>query len=187
MTYSAGCTLMLLAALDDEEHLEWAEELTDFLVETQGRGGSMGLWAYPGSSWDFSNTQYAALGLRAAHQLGVRIPKRTWELLIEDTLSRQVKAKVIDPPPGVEGRTGTGYRLAPFCYRDPDANGGTGSMTTAGIGCLAIASRLTGYLGSFCFLLCRSSMRPPTSAAMTAPSPLSRRLVGRLTGVVGRF
>jgi hypothetical protein len=138
MTYSTGCTLMLLAALDDEEHLEWAEELTDFLVQTQGGGGSMGLWAYPGSSWDLSNSQYAALGLRAADQLGVRIPKKTWQLLIDDTLSRQVEAQAIDPPPGMEGRSSTGYRLAPFCYRDPDTNGGTGSMTTAGIGILAI-------------------------------------------------
>ena len=148
-TYSAGCTLMLLAALDDDEHRDWAEELADFLVQHQGAGGSSGLWGYPTGSFDFSNSQYAALGLRAADQLGVRIPKKTWELLIEDTLSKQVPAKVIDPPPGMEGRTGTGYRLAPFCYRGPDANGGTGSMTTAGIGCLAIGIQGLGSRGKY--------------------------------------
>ena len=148
-TYSAGCTLMLLAALDDEEHLEWAEELTDFLVQTQGGGGSIGLWAYPESSWDFSNTQYAALGLRAAHQLGIRVPKKTWQLLIDDTLSEQVPAQDIDPPPGMEGRTGTGFRIAPFCYRAPDANGGRGSMTTAGIACLKIAIEGLGPSGKY--------------------------------------
>jgi hypothetical protein len=146
-TYSAGCLLMLLASLEDDEHLDWAEEVTDFLLETQGAGGSNGLWAYPESSWDFSNSQYAALGLRAATMMGVKIPKKTWERLIEDTLSRQVPAQIIDPPPGTERRSGTGYRIAPFCYRGPDENGGTGSMTTAGIGCLTIAIQALGPRG----------------------------------------
>jgi len=146
-TYSTGCTLMLLAALDDDEHRDWAEELTDFLIETQGGGGADGLWAYPEGNWDFSCSQYGALGLRAAEELGVRIPKKTWERLIESTLSMQVPAVVIDPPPGAEGRSGTGYRLAPFCYRAPDANGGTGSMTTAGIACLAIGIQGLGSRG----------------------------------------
>jgi len=148
-TYSAGCLLMLLAVLEDDEHLDWAEEITDFLIETQGVGGADGLWAYPQSSWDFSNSQYAALGLRAADSMGVRIPKKTWERLIEGTLEKQVQAEVIDAPPGMEGRTGTGYRLAGFCYRDPDATGGTGSMTTAGIACLKIGIDGLGSRGKY--------------------------------------
>ena len=160
-TYSAGCLLMLLAALEDEEHLDWAEEITDFLIETQGSGGSSGLWAYPHSSWDFSNTQYAALGLRAATLMGIKIPKKVWERLIEDTLSRQVPAQVIDPPPGTEHRSSTGYKIAGFCYRDPpggqSSNAGTGSMTTAGIGCLTIAIQGLGPRGKYPSLVKRAT------------------------------
>ncbi|MDE0892529.1 MAG: discoidin domain-containing protein, partial [Planctomycetota bacterium] len=145
-TYSAACLLMLLAAVDDDEHLEWAEELTDFLIEIQGNDKT-GLWAYPSSSWDFSNTQYAALGLRAATELGVRVPDKVWERLIKGTLEMQVPAELIPAPPGSRGRSNTGYRIAAFCYRAPDNNGGTGSMTTAGIGCLAIAAQALGTRG----------------------------------------
>lgn len=145
-TYSAACLLMLLAAVDNDEHLEWAEEVTELLIETQG-SSAKGLWAYPSGTWDFSNTQYAALGLRASTKLGIRIPARVWERLIQGTLDMQVPAEVIPAPPGSRGRSNTGYRIAAFCYRAPDNNGGTGSMTTAGIGCLAIAAQALGTRG----------------------------------------
>ncbi|MCH2106435.1 MAG: hypothetical protein MK291_07335 [Planctomycetes bacterium] len=148
-TYSAGCLLMLLASLEDEEHLDWAEEITDMLIETQGGGGATGLWAYPWGSWDFSCSQYAALGLRAASSMGVKVPRKTWERLIEGTLEKQYDPQVIDAPPGMEGRTGTGYRLAGFSYRDPNENGPTGSMTTAGIACLQIGLEGVGARGSY--------------------------------------
>ena len=145
-TYSASCLLMLLAAVNDDQHLEWAEEVTDFLVEAQG-SNKKGLWSYPSGTWDFSNTQYAALGLRASTKLGIKVQGRTWERLIEGTLDMQVPAEVASPLPGEKSRYSNAFRVAPFCYRAPDDNGGTGSMTTAGIGCLAIAAEGLGTRG----------------------------------------
>ena len=148
-TYSAGCLLMLLASLEDEENMDWAEEVTEFLIDTQGEGGATGLWAYPWGSWDFSCSQYAALGLRAASKMGIKVPRKTWERLIEGTLEKQYDPQIIDAPPGMEGRSGTGYRLAGFSYRDPNENGPTGSMTTAGIACLKIGLEGVGPRGTY--------------------------------------
>ena len=145
-TYSAGCLLMLLAAVDNDEHREWAEEVTDFLIEIQG-SDKKGLWSYPTGTWDFSNTQYAALGLRASTKLGIKVPAKVWERLIQGTLDMQVPAELAMPLPGEQHRYTNAFRVAPFCYRGPDDNGGTGSMTTAGVGCLAIAAEGLGTRG----------------------------------------
>src|SRR5262249_12952367 len=45
-----------------------------FLVEHQTTSG---VWAYPWSHECCSNTQYALLGLRAAHLLGLDVPEKT--------------------------------------------------------------------------------------------------------------
>lgn len=72
-TYSAAVHLLLCAAVGDELRKRDAQASLSFLVEHQTNG----VWAYP---WDHeccSNTQYALLGLRAAHQLGLAIPDQT--------------------------------------------------------------------------------------------------------------
>lgn len=73
-TYSAGCHLLLLESLN--QHHVWREEAQrtlDFLLATQKQG----LWAYPESHIDMSNVQFALLGLRAAHRMGLKIPDET--------------------------------------------------------------------------------------------------------------
>jgi len=58
------------------------------LLQNQGRSGG---FSYTGGKgrWDLSNSQYAALGMRAATNLGVRIPKTRWRRLAEDAISAQ--------------------------------------------------------------------------------------------------
>jgi len=116
-TYSAGCQLLAIWALDDPENLEWAAEIADRLVSWQ-RGG----FAYPDHAVDISNTQYGALGLWAARNAGVPVPGRVWQVLAEHTLRHQ-------EPPGEDGAAG-------FTYHEEGLV--TGSRTAAGVGILAI-------------------------------------------------
>ncbi|MDP6541091.1 MAG: prenyltransferase, partial [Planctomycetota bacterium] len=82
---------------------------------------------YP-SGADLSNTQFAAMGLRAAARAGVEVPQEAWCALA---------ARVLDyrRPDG-----GFGYHA----WRDGAGREARGSMTTAGVGVLAICrERLT--------------------------------------------
>jgi len=72
----------------------------------------------PGVKWDMSNTQYAALGMRAAVSLGVKIPSRRWVSLAQAVLD------------AARYRSGFGYRA--------DSKDATPSMTVAGIAVLKI-------------------------------------------------
>ena len=70
-TYATGCHLLLLEALNDPAL--WrarAEADARLLLDLQENG----LWAYPWGAADMSNTQFALLGLRAAHHMGVDVP-----------------------------------------------------------------------------------------------------------------
>ena len=105
-----------------------------------------GWWRYPSSPpGDLSNTQYALLGLRAAHDCGAQVPLPALMKALENTLAAQEKSgpkvrriRVGSGKPGesdyVEGADparGWGYqRIDPVWV--------TGSMTTAGIAVLAI-------------------------------------------------
>ncbi len=71
-TYSTAVNLLLLESL--REPARWrglAAERLAFLVETQ----EAGLWRYPWGETDMSNVQFALLGLRAAHHMGLEIPR----------------------------------------------------------------------------------------------------------------
>jgi len=73
-TYSTSVKLLLLDALGEPRAFrEHAEASLDFLVETQVAGE----WAYPWGGADASNSQFALLGLRAAHRMGLEIPDAT--------------------------------------------------------------------------------------------------------------
>jgi len=120
-TYSTACTLLALCANGDAADRRLVEELSEELVSWQ-QGG----WGYPQGEVDLSNTQYAALGLRAAASWGVKIRREVWEDLGRRTLAHQEAA---------EGS----YAPAGFSYvpqRDP-----TGSMTAAGVSILAICEQ----------------------------------------------
>lgn len=139
-TYVVSCLLMAYEAAGNANYKPRMQQLTNTLIGSNDRG----LWSYP-YEWSFpwrmergivdlSNTQFAVLGLRAAHKAGIDVPASVWKQIVESTLRYQETQKLIDASGEHrrEGATGTGkISVAGFPYR---ANEGTyGSMTTAGI------------------------------------------------------
>ncbi len=136
-TYSVACLLMALQAIGNPKHLPWMEQLLEELVDWQGEVGP-GMWGYPTGAPDLSNTQYAALGLRAAHKAGLEVPARTWQRLLDKTMEYQTAPERVESVTG-EGRTTAGMEIAGFRYRKSDHYAKpTGSMTTAGVSIVQI-------------------------------------------------
>lgn len=121
-TYSAGCQLLALAATHDPTHTPWMEEIVERVLDWQQGGG----WAYPINHVDLSNTQYAALGLRAAEQVGIDVSDKVWARMGEYTLGCQ------------DNDGGFGYLAG---------RRSTGSMTSAGVGVLAMCLQALGEKG----------------------------------------
>lgn len=145
-TYGVACQLMAFEATKDKKYKPLMKELLHRLLESQ-RGG----WGYPSGNVDLSNTQYAALGLRAARLAGLKVPRRALIRLIEHTLHHQEKPLTKEIPPDPiqdEGysRAGGPGKVAGFIYHAPRTDRGnrpaTGSMTTAGLGVLLICQEL---------------------------------------------
>ena len=126
-TYTLGCYLMALGAHDPERHRDLMEELAAQLTEAQSQG-----FSYPGGHEDMSLTQYAALGLRAAAKAGIEVHPKVWRRLLDFTLKHQEDA--------YRGPAGFSYRIG---------SNATGSMTTAGIACLALAREQLTVHGQF--------------------------------------
>lgn len=119
-TYDSACLLLAWAALEAGRDEEAMQRHADWLVRNQ-QGG---IWGYPGGG-DLSNTQYAALGLWAADRAGIEVPIEVWERLGDGVLKHQ------------DGDGGFSYS---------GRGHSTGSMTAAGVGCLAIAlERLSAH------------------------------------------
>lgn len=124
-----------------EDVRKWVADMAMWLVSVQEADGG---WGYPRPREDMSNTQYALLGLRAARDCGGKVPRRVFKRVIERVLAIQEQdgPKVPRTIGGDEkgGRRykinagdrarGWSYLTSPFLA--------TGSMTTSGIGCLAI-------------------------------------------------
>jgi hypothetical protein len=123
-TYDVACLLLALAARDPVAHADWIEELTLDLLAWQNPDGD---WGYPEGA-DLSNTQYAALGLRAASLAGADVPVGTWERLAAGTLRYAA------------GAGGFGYSAS--------STERTASMTAAGIGTLAICEERLSSAGA---------------------------------------
>ena len=101
-------------------------------------GRRKGAWSYPGPGGDNSNSQFAVLALYDAQRVGAEVSRETWELAADYWRSTQ----------NDDGSWG---------YMPGDA--GTGSMTCAGIGGLAICRR-RARVGR-----CRGRKRPRRFAA----------------------
>lgn len=85
-TYSAAVHLLLLDALGEPNaQRERAKQDLDALVGFQAEG----LWPYPWGAPDMSNTQFALLGLRAAHRLGLEVPADALESCAKSVLRLQ--------------------------------------------------------------------------------------------------
>lgn len=154
-TYGLGVELILLEATRDPAHLERMKELTDALIEI----GLDGEWGYPlthGPEWvprvgrpDLSNTQYAVLGLRAAHHAGVSVPRKLWDRIFERALDYQESPHAVDRAAfGLERRPGKELE-AGFRYLTDGSRAPSGSMTAAGMTVLGIVREVLGKrLGS---------------------------------------
>jgi len=140
-TYELGTCLMALGALGDPEHEDLMEDMLERLLSYQGAKSADArmdaMWAYPdhGDLADLSNTQYAALGLRAALEAGLKIPAKAWTSLAESTLRYQEAPKVVEDPLATDDSSAT-LRIAGFPYRVGQVP--SASMTTAGLGVLGI-------------------------------------------------
>lgn len=124
-TYSAGCALLLYAAIADAGAKARAELVLADLLDWQ-----VGDWGYPGghsdptsAAKDLSNTQYGALGLWAAQKLELHVPQVAWERLADKTMRYQAG--------GDEEGSGRGFSYRP-------GGGATGSMTAAGVAVLKL-------------------------------------------------
>ncbi len=140
------------------------EELVKFLRDSlvpKANG-----WRYPGNTQgapagavDLSNTQYALLGLNAAGRCGATVPPDVYLKVLDYLLSTQLKEGLstelfvqnADWEPGSEGVerwVSAGKRSARgFPYMPGSTEGTTGSMTTAGVACLAIVKERLGEAG----------------------------------------
>ena len=121
-TYQAACAIMALSRSDANSYRPSIERLVKFLVSSQTHG----VWGYPGGA-DLSNTQYAALGLWAAHQNGVGVERKVWEELAAAL-------------PDFVSEGGFGYTRG--------GGGATVSMTAAGVACAHICQRMLSQGGA---------------------------------------
>ena len=147
MVYAVGAQLMALAEAGNPADLPLIEDLAKDLLRWQD-----GSWAYPNDGTfnhlhrdrDLSITQFAMLGLWAAESAGVKIPKSAWTKAVRAVLGYQEPAKNVEYVP-LDGSTSSGTRgVAGFRYRWSARGASSGSMTTAGLACLAIARQQLG-------------------------------------------
>jgi hypothetical protein len=99
----------------------------------------------PAGVGDFSNTQYAALGLRAAYDAGIALPKEA----IGRAIQAIVAAQQAGPPPANGGAPSlpSGRKARGWCYDHPckcPLHRPYGTMTAGTVGTLAIFDYILG-------------------------------------------
>jgi uncharacterized protein DUF4159 len=119
-TYTIALQTMVLCAAEPKRDMLLIRRNVKWLEEHQiTEGPRKGAWSYPGPGGDNSNAQFAVLALYDAQRVGVDVSRETWIMAAEYWRSTQ----------NDDGSWG---------YVPGDA--GTGSMTCAGIGGLAVSS-----------------------------------------------
>jgi prenyltransferase beta subunit len=119
-TYTVSLQTMVLCAAEPKKDLLVIRRNVKWLEEHQIKDGQRkGAWSYPGPGGDNSNSQFAVLALFDAQRVGIDVSRDTWELAANYWRSTQ----------NADGSWG---------YVPGDS--GTGSMTCAGIGGLAIST-----------------------------------------------
>jgi hypothetical protein len=119
-TYTVALQTMVLCAAEPNKDMVLIGRNVRWLESHQSRGeGRDGAWSYPGPGGDNSNSQFAVLALYEAQSVGATVNRQTWERAAKYWRSTQ-------NPDGSWG------------YVPGDV--GTGSMTCAGIGGLAITT-----------------------------------------------
>lgn len=119
----------------------WVREMGLWLANNQKQTGG---WGYPQNREDWSNSQYALLGLRAARDCGVKIPPGVFLKAMQRALKLQEQdgPKVPRTMPALrkgerEYQIDAGDKARGWGYLE-SMNNPTGSMTTSGIAILAI-------------------------------------------------
>lgn len=149
-TYTAGVTMMLLRHLSEhgdpdnkEIYLSRAEQIIDRVLEWERRDPDTG-WGYPAQHNDLSCTQYAALALWSAHEMGIRTPRNVYIRLVNG-LGRHYGGAMGEFP----AAPGTGpkpHYTQGFRYRAERKD--SRSMCTAAITVCQVAEICAGkYLG----------------------------------------
>ena len=125
-TYDLALRLLVMEVLPTfPERAELARrDVREMLAHRDGGGFH---YSRNPKSWDLSNTQYAALGLRAAKALGVTIERSVWA-----RMAKQV------------GDLQDNYGGFPYGNRDLQGAASYASMTAAGIAVLAICRQALG-------------------------------------------
>jgi hypothetical protein len=121
-TYGLSLRLMVLAELPDQTYRQALAEHDAAELQRRQTTGGFSYHAHDGW-WDLSNTQYAALGLRAAKALGIEVPLQRWRVLYQALQRMQHEDGGFTYRPG-QGRSST--------YE---------SMTVAGIAVLEVAAQ----------------------------------------------
>lgn len=133
-TYTAGFTLLALAAADREDYSEFAEEVMAWLISVLPKGS---VYGYPGAD-DLSNHVVACLGIDAAARVyDIKVSAEFWEAALEGALDLQTAEERVQ----AEG-SATGY-LRGFTYRKGGADA-SGSMTSAGMTVAVLALKNGG-------------------------------------------
>ncbi len=119
-TYTVSLQTMVLCAAEPKKDMLVIRRNVKWLEDHQIKDGQRkGAWSYPGPGGDNSNSQFAVLALYDAQHVGVDVSRDTWELAADYWRSTQ----------NADGSWG---------YVPGDT--GTGSMTCAGIGGLAVST-----------------------------------------------
>lgn len=149
-TYDAGLLLMVLEATKNRGYVPLMQSILDDLTSFQQGQGTFSYRAT--GARDMSNTQYGALGLRAAELAGLRVKPSVYNKLIDGGLEYQMalewKERPKDLPMVGTGQNTTVRRrkgkmpVAGFRYRVGGVNAAfgkpTGSMTCGGVSVMAI-------------------------------------------------
>ena len=126
-TYDVALRLMVLEACAEfPDRLKLAKADGKTLLEHRNNNGTFQYMRRP-AGWDLSNTQYGALGLRAAAALGVTVERSVWSKLAAEVGEQQ------------DSYGGFGYHT-----RHGNEQLGYASMTAAGIAVLAICQQALG-------------------------------------------
>jgi hypothetical protein len=127
-TYDIALRLIVLEACPTfPDRMAIAKKDTQSLLGHRCDEGAFQYEAHP-STWDLSNTQYGALGLRAAWAMGIKVPKATWSKLAREIGEQQ------------SSYGGFGYQRS----RNRNGAGAYASMTVAGIAVLAVCRQALG-------------------------------------------
>jgi hypothetical protein len=122
--------------------LKWVQDIANWLVRM--RKPATATWGYPAHRDDHSNTQYAYLGLRDARDCGAMIPPQVFLQGVQTMIERQEPdgpkvPRIIPGPDGSRYAIQSGDRARGWSYlQQPFVP--TGSMTTSGIGIVAICN-----------------------------------------------